>query len=284
MKRKKTGTQRIRLAVQILFFVVVALVSVAHTLEEQGVTLPFVQGASLHAICPFGGVVTIYRLVADGTYVQKIHESAVWLLGLVALTTLALGPVFCGWVCPFGSFQEWLGKLGKKIFKRRYNTFVPSSVDRVLRYLRYIVLIWVVVMTAVTATLIFSDYDPYYALFNFYTGEVAITGFVALGLVMVLSLFVERPFCKYACPYGAVLGLGNLLRIFKLRRNPITCIDCKACDKACPMNITVSSTAVVNDHQCIGCLKCTSDSACPIPSTVEFNTHRLENESQEVAK
>lgn len=284
MKRKRTGTQRIRLIVQILFFVVVALTVVGHTLEEQGITIPLIGGASLHSICPFGGVVTLYRLITEGTYVQKIHESAIWLLGLVLVSSILLGPAFCGWVCPFGSFQEWLGKLGKKLFKRRYNHFVPIALDKVLRYLRYLVLIWVVVMTATTATLIFADYDPYYALFNFYTGEVAITGFIALALVMVLSLFVERPFCKYACPYGALLGVTNFFRIFRLRRNSVTCIDCKACDRACPMNITVSTASVVRDHQCNACMRCTSDHACPVPRTVEFNTARLEQDSQEVSE
>ena len=52
--------------------------------------------------------------------------------------------------------------------------------------------------------------------------------------------FVERPFCKYACPYGAVLGVFNLFRIFGIKRRKSSCISCKACDKACPMNIDVS--------------------------------------------
>ena len=277
MKRRGESAKRIRLTVQILFFVVVASTTVVHALEEMGISVPVLAGASLHAICPFGGVVTLYRLITEGAYVQKIHESAVWLLGIVMISTVLIGPAFCGWVCPFGSFQEWIGTIGKRLFKRRYNRFVPPRLDRVLRYLRYVVLIWVVVMTATTATLIFSAYDPYYALFNFYTGEVAVTGYVSLGLVMVLSLFVERPFCKYACPYGALLGTANLFRIFRLRRNASTCIDCKACDTSCPMNILVSTVAVVRDHQCNVCLKCTSEQSCPIPHTVELNSTRLED-------
>ena len=86
------------------------------------------------------------------------------------------------------------------------------------RYLRYLVLAWVIYMTAATGTLIFAEYDPYFTLFNLWSDEVALSGIVILGIVLLTSLFVERPFCKYACPYGAVLGLTNLFRVFGIRR------------------------------------------------------------------
>ncbi|MCF7945210.1 MAG: 4Fe-4S binding protein [Spirochaetia bacterium] len=268
--RSATKISRLRLGVQIFFFLIVTLVILAHTLEETGRTIPLFSGASLHAVCPFGGVVTLYNLISDGTYIQKIHPSSILLMIFVAATAVLIGPFFCGWMCPFGSFQEWIGRIGKRIFKKRYNHFVPKQLDKLLRYLRYAVLIWVLVMTAVTAKLVFEAYDPYYALFNFWTGEVAITGFIALGLVVLLTLFVERPFCKYACPYGAVLGIFNFFRIFALRRNEQTCINCKICDKVCPMNIEVSSKSTIRDHQCISCYACTSEASCPVDDTVSF--------------
>ena len=90
-------------------------------------------------------------------------------------------------------------------------------------------------------------------------------------MTLALSLLVERPFCKYACPYGAVLGVFNLFRVFGIRRNPPTCTNCKACDRACPMNIQVSTRpGRVRDHQCISCLECTSEKACPEKDTVIF--------------
>jgi len=102
-------------------------------------------------------------------------------------------------------------------------------------------------------------------------------------VVLVLSLIVERPFCKYACPYGAVLGVFNLFRIFKIRRRRSTCIDCKACDRSCPMNIPVSTSGAVRDHQCISCLKCTSEQVCPVENTVELTTIKLEAVGKEAA-
>lgn len=265
---RRNRKQRLRTGVQIGFFVLVALVVTAHSVSELGVSIPFIEGASLHAICPFGGVVTLYTLITEGSFVQKIHEASLVLAAVVVVLSVIFGPVFCGWICPFGTFQRWMASLGKRLLGRRYGKVIPHRLDQSMRYLRYAVLAAVVIATAVSAKLVFSDYDPYFALFNFWTGEVALTAFIILGLIMLLSLVVERPFCRYACPYGALLGLSNRFRIFKIRRVASTCIDCKACDRACPMGINISEAAAVTDAQCISCLRCTSEQACPVPDTV----------------
>jgi polyferredoxin len=269
--RIRPRVQGIRHIVQAGFFVLIALISVSKFAAENGVTLPFLSEASLHTLCPFGGVVSVYRYVTEGALVQKIHESAFVLMVLVFLLSFLFGPVFCGWFCPFGSLQEWLGKLGKRVLGKRFNHVIPAALDHVLRYLRYILLALVVYMTAKTATLTFQNIDPYYALFNFFTGEVAPAALAVLAVVLLSSLVVERPWCKYACPYGALLGLTNLLRVFGIRRRESSCIGCKACDRACPMNIQVSTASKVRNHQCISCMKCTSESACPIGNTVNLS-------------
>ncbi len=260
----------IRLIVQTAFFVLIALISLKNGFLALGVQIPLVSEVSLHAICPFGGVVSIYQVVTAATFVKKVHQASFILMGIGFLLALLFGPVFCGWVCPMGTVQEWIGKLGKKILGKSYNRIMPASFDRVLRYLRYAVLVWVLVMTALTGKLAFEAYDPYWTMFNLWSSEVAWTGYLILAAVVVLSLFVERPFCKYGCPYGAVLGVFNLFHVFSIKRNPPTCIDCKACDKACPMNIVVSvKDGRVRDHQCITCMECTSERACPVADTVE---------------
>jgi polyferredoxin len=262
----------IRRVVQIFFFVLIALISVNHTLAESGGGIPLLSSASLHSLCPFGGVVTIYQFATVGTFVQKIHESAFVLMVIGFVLAILFGPVFCGWVCPLGTVQEWVSKWGRKLFKRRYNHFVPTRIDNILRYARYLVLAWVVYITATSGTLIFADYDPYFALFNFWSSEVAIGGLVILGLTLVLSLFVERPWCKYACPYGAVLGITNLFRVFKIKRSESTCKADGACSIMCPMNIPVDTVKTVRNHQCISCLECTSEAVCPVAKTVVFAT------------
>jgi polyferredoxin len=281
--KSRKADQRIRTAVQILFFIVVAYTIAANQLAESGVQLPLA-GASLHAVCPFGGVVSLYQYATTGTLVKKVHDSTMILGYLGILLAILAGPLICGWACPLGSIQEWVGKLGRRIFKKRYNAFVPARLDKVLRYARYLVLAWVLYETAVAGKLIFQDVDPYYALFNFWGPEVALGSLVILGLTLGLSLLVERPFCKYACPYGAFQGLFNLIRVFKIRRNESTCIACHACSRECPMNIDVEAKAVVRDHQCISCLKCTSEAACPVEDTVVLSAARLAPSPAEASK
>ena len=261
----------IRRVVQIFFFALIALISINHNLVELGGGFPLLSNASLHALCPFGGVVTIYQYATIGTFVQKIHESAFVLMVIGFVLAILFGPVFCGWVCPLGTVQEWVSKWGKKLFKRRHNHFIPNRIDHILRYARYIVLAWVIYITAMSGKLIFSDYDPYFALFNFWNGEVAWTALAILGLTLGLSLFVERPWCKYACPYGAVLGISNLFRVFQIRRVASTCKNDGACSIMCPMNIPVDDVKTVRDHQCISCLECTSEAVCPVAKTVVFS-------------
>jgi polyferredoxin len=269
--KAKKKRRWLRISVQIFFFFLVLAISVSKSLSEAGFTIPLLSTASLHAICPFGGVVSIYEVFTSGKFVQKIHESSFVLMTISIILAIGFGPLICGWVCPFGSLQEWLGKIGRKLFKKKYNNIIPIGIDKYLRYTRYIVLALVIYNTVVTAKLVFQDFDPYYAIFNLWTNEVAITAYIILAITILLSLIIERPWCKYACPYGAFLGLFNLIRIFKIRREATTCTSCKACDRACPMNINVSGSNTVLSHQCISCMECTSEASCPINDTVNFS-------------
>ncbi len=276
--------RKLRLASQIFFFTLVALISLNHHLVETGRELPFIGSSSLHAICPYGGVETFVALIKYDVLVKKIHMSSVVIMSIILLMGVLFGPVVCSYVCPLGSVQEWFAKIGRKIFKKKYNNFVPKKLDKVLRYLRYFVLAYTVYLTTNSLRLVFLEVDPYYALFNFWTGEATIGGIIVLLVILGSSLFVERPWCKYACPFGALMGLTNFISIFKIRRNKATCIGCKKCDRACPMNIEVSNKEVVIDHQCIRCGECTSEVVCPVEETVQLRTNSFKEENNENKK
>jgi polyferredoxin len=261
---------KIRAATQLFFFALVGLIAVNHTLAESGGGIPFLSSASLHAICPFGGVETLYQFITAGTFTKKTHESSLVLMGLVMFLSVLLGPVFCGWICPLGSFQEFTRRLFNRVFRGKLNFTVPKKIDVYLRYFRYLVLARVIYVTANAGVLIFQNVDPFYALFNFWTGEVAVSALLILSLVIIGTIFIERPWCKYACPYGALLGITNTFSVFKIKRNKDTCINCNMCSDACPMNIDVATKDAVLDHQCIRCMECTSENVCPVEDTVSL--------------
>ena len=161
---------KIRKVVQIFFFMLIGFISINHTLAESGKGIAFLSDASLHALCPFGGVVTIYQYATVGTFVQKIHESSFVLMAIGFVLALLFGPVFCGWVCPLGTVQEFFSGIGTQTVQNGASTasFRPSWTG-CCATTRYIVLAWVVYMTAASGTLMFSNIDPYFALFNLWS-------------------------------------------------------------------------------------------------------------------
>ncbi len=262
----KNKSRWYRYSLQIFFFVFIGLIAVNHVLAESGKELfGFIPNVSLHAICPFGAVESVVSLVTTGTLVPKLQLSNIVISLLILLLTLIFGAVFCSFVCPLGTLQEWIGKIGKKIFKRKYNRFIPQKIHNILRYFRYIALAATVVLTFNAGRLIFADIDPYYAMYHFFTDEVTIGSLVVLGITMIGSLFVERPWCKYVCPYGALLGIVGKFSFFKIRRKSDACVNCTLCDKQCPVNIEISKYDKIGHSSCIRCMDCVEDdSACPV--------------------
>lgn len=261
--KTKSRVQWIRTALQVavVAFFTYLVARSAMVGSDGGVTNP-------EAFCPFGGAEGLYQYLTSGRTLAKTHLSNLILLGAATLAVLGSHGFFCGWLCPFGAIQEWLGALGKRFFKR----FTPSPlVDRRLRWLRYAMLTLVVGSTIATGTMVFQAYDPFAVLLKVGELGLGIGGLVLLA-VLIASLFIDRPWCRYLCPLGAFFGIVGRVSWLRVRRNADTCISCGRCDRNCPMGLSPSSGDAGRDGACIGCLKCVS--ACPVANTLTAEPRR----------
>ncbi len=230
---------------------------------------------SPEAYCPFGGLESLYTFFTNGTTLSHLHTSNIIILGLILIITLFFRSGFCGWLCPFGTFQDLVRKLGafigslslikplnkklKEFIKKRENVFY--QLDKYLRYFKYLVLLWAVLGAVYYVDLVFRDYDPFVALITVAELE-SYVGLAILGLVIVLSLFIERPWCRYACPLGATIGIIGKLSPMRVKRDENLCINCNLCSKSCPMNIDVAKTNHVKSLDCNQCMVCIDH--CPV--------------------
>jgi polyferredoxin len=268
--------QTFRRLVQLAVAAFITYVTIIHVMagEEAGNSI-----ASPEAYCPFGGLETLYKYITSGgSFVSHTHLSNLVVAIAVLVTALLLRSAFCGWICPLGFIQDMIHNLSAWLQKR----FVPvrkffrtlsqsgqrvwAFLDRYLRFLKYGVLVWAVTGAAIYGVMVFRDYDPWSALINI--AEWTFTpGLIVLGLTLVGSLFVERPWCRYACPLGAVSGLLGKLSPVYLKREADACTSCKLCTKACPMGLQVHTATIITSVDCISCLECIDE--CPREGAME---------------
>ncbi len=219
---------------------------------------------AIDALDPFGGLETLFKWLAGGDFIKKIEPGNIVLLGAIVALGIVLSRFFCGWLCAFGALQGVFGWIGKKLFKRRFE--VPKKLDRVLRWMKYVILVAIIYFSWLSGELVIRPYDPFAAYGHLPAGLTAVwtefkVGFILLVLFMVLSMFYERAFCKYACPLGAVNAILSRVPLFRIKRDKPTCISCSKCDRVCPMNIDVSHAESVKSPECISCFECVT--ACP---------------------
>jgi len=260
---------------QLAFLTFIAVLAIQRVvIGEGGATVI----ASAEAFCPFGGLETFYSYLANGgTFVSHTHLSNLVILAAVLITALVLRSAFCGWVCPLGFLQDLISNLSFVLRKhipglRRAITSLKKRgarlaiLDRYLRYVKYIVLVWSVGGSAYFGYMVFRDYDPWATLLNL--AEFSFTpGVIILGITLIGSFFVERPWCRYACPLGAASGLLGKLSPVYLKRNEEACKVCKVCTTACPMGLPVHTATTIKSADCISCLECVD--ACPRNGALE---------------
>ena len=184
---------------------------------------------------------------------------------VMMISSLLLGAFHCGWLCPFGYLQELAGKLGRKLGLPRLK--VPPRIDKFLRYSRYILF----ALSFLGLGAIYFLGTPYSSVMAFLTGSsgtITLAAGILLGLFLILSLVTDRPFCRYFCIEGARYGALSMGRLFTIRRDREICVDCGACDRACPAGINISAHNSVRNGQCINCFECLA--ACPRDNALKY--------------
>ncbi len=254
-------TRNIRWAVQMGVLLFVTMTGILHQRIGGGID----GVASVHALCPFGALESFYSLVTKGEFIKKVfYSNIVFAVGTTALT-LIFGRIFCGWICALGTLQDLFGRLGMKIFKRRYS--IPKGWDASLRYMKYVVLLGIIYFTWRTGQLVINSMDPFVAYNHIAAGmeellkEYAV-GFGILVAMLLSSLFYERLFCRYLCPLGAYYSIVGRFSFFKIKRKKSSCVDCKRCDKSCPAALDISSSERADSRgECLSCMNCVE--VCP---------------------
>lgn len=269
-KRSDAGVQTrnriIRLTLLAVSLIGITVIGMLHQIG--GVAKP----VGVDALCPFGGIETLWSLATGGVLLKRIAASSLILLTGTVVLGFAFGRAFCGYLCPLGALQEFFGMIGKAIWRRQRPT-VPAALDRPARYLKYAVLAFFTLWTFQAADLVIRPYDPWVAWMHLTSDELLVefaAGTAILGISLAGSVAYERFFCKYLCPMGAFLGVFPKVSLFKIRRAESTCISCGRCDSACPVNIEVSELETVTSAECIACNECVN--SCPVAETLVLST------------
>lgn len=235
--------------------------------------------ASAEAYCPFGGLESLISyLSAEGSFLAHTHLSNLVMLIAVLALALIFRSAFCGWVCPLGFIQEIIASFSKwaqkhhaatrrTIRKIKKASAKFAFLDRYLRMIKYFVLAWSVGGAVYYGYLVFRDFDPWAAFLNIL--EFSLTpGMIILLITIIASLFIERPWCRYACPLGAASGLLGKLSPAFIHRDENKCTSCQLCSKSCPMGLTVHSVKNVTSLDCVSCLECVN--TCPQEDALEI--------------
>ena len=220
---------------------------------------------------PIAGLMNTRYLLATGR-VPAILPAAMYLfLGFVGISLL-MKKAFCAWLCPVGTLSEQLWRLGRKLFGK--NLRLPRWLDVALRAVKYILLAFFAwFIFAMTADMLDSFLATPFGIvadvrmLNFFR-DVSLTAGSVLALLVLGSMVVENFWCRYACPYGALLGLVSLASPVKVRRDSEACIDCGKCARVCPSQLPVDRLVQVRSAECTACLECVA--VCPAQDALSF--------------
>jgi polyferredoxin len=192
----------------------------------------------VEAFLPISSLISLKYWLVSGVF-NRIHPSGLVILLIILGTALLLKRGFCSWVCPFGLLTEYFNRIHHFIFKKDIKA--PRWLDYPLRSLKYLLLsyfLWAILVKMNAFSLQVFIYGPYnrvadIKMLHFFSNISRLALFTLLSL-LILSVLMRNFWCRYLCPYGALLGALSLFSIFKIHRNEATCTGCKKCTKTCP--------------------------------------------------
>ncbi len=189
-----------------------------------------------------------------------------WIFIIVTVFLFGRG-LFCGWMCPFGSLSEALYKIARLVGLKRFQTQLPQAWHDRLKWLKYAIFVGLLVVSMFSMGLAekLAEIEPFKTTFLVGISNRAWPYGLFVAVLLGMSIFIERPFCKYLCPLGASLAMPSTFRWFGLKRKQ-DCNSCKACAVGCGAQ-AIDADGRIDHRECLHCLDCmilyTDTKGCP---------------------
>ena len=227
--------------------------------------------AGVEGFLPIGALISWKRFLITGVW-DDIHPAAMVIFGFAVVISWFAHKAFCSWFCPIGTVAEACWKIGQYLFGKTFQ--LPAWLDIPLRSIKYMLLgffLWITWTMSVEAISAFIA-SPYYKIsdvkmLHFFT-RMSLTTAIVLSVLFIGSLFIKNFWCRYFCPYGALMGLVSLASPLKVRRSARNCTRCSKCTKSCPHRIDLMNKTKVTNPECSGCMDCVI--ACPQSKALRF--------------
>jgi len=285
IKNNEKPVQKNRFIIQSAFALLCIWIGIefylfVHSLEADGASAFYNRPPGVDGFLPISSLMSFYLFLKTGI-IHSAHPAGFFIFLSIVLMSLVFGKSFCSWLCPVGFISELVGDFGekmmKKIFRRKKKLILPKLLDYPLRSLKYLLLgfLFYSVFFLMTDIALKAFLDSPYNLtadikMYYFFADISRTALIIIAALFILSIFIRNFWCRFLCPYGALLGIFSILSPNKVKRNPISCIDCGLCTKVCPSNIKVDKVKTVVSDECTACMNCVD--VCPVADTLELKS------------